>query len=96
MNPLFYLDDETLKMAKECKLDKKLIRRCSKTKNSLEKEDVIYHRNLQTQIYSVTSQCNKNIRKLNNEIIHYGDKPTETLDNFGELKDKLKEKYKIN
>jgi hypothetical protein len=88
-----YLDDKTIEIAKEYDLDKKLIRKCIKTKNSFDKEDVIYHRNLQTQVYAASNYTNKDARKVNNQIIHYGDKPNELLKDLPKLQKELQEKY---
>lgn len=92
--PTFYIDDKTLELAKEYELDKKLVKRCKRTCDSLEKEDVIYHRNLQTQVYAVTKYSDKKVRKVNNEIIHYGDKPDETLEDFPKMQQELRNKLK--
>lgn len=88
-----YLDNKTIKIAKEYKLDKKLISRCQKSKESFNKEDAIYHRNLQTQVYSVSNYTNKDVRKDNNQIIHYGDKPNEPLKDLPKLQKELHDKY---
>ena len=91
-----YLDNETIRIAKEYKLDKKLISRCMETIDSFEKDDSIYHRNLQTQVYAVSNYTNKDTRKINNTIIHYGDRPEELLKDFPKLQEELKNKYGIN
>jgi len=92
--PNFYIDDKTLELAKVYDLDKKLVKRCKRSRDSLEKEDVIYHRNLQTQVYAVSKYSNKEVRKANNVIIHYGDKPDETLKDFPKIQQELKDKLK--
>lgn len=95
-NPVSYLDNKTIDIAKDYELDRKLIKKCEKTKHSLDKEDVIYHRNLQTQVYAVSTHNNKDIRKVNNQILHYGDKPNQTLDGLPQLKEELIKKYNLS
>lgn len=84
-----YIDNKTIKIAKDYKLDKKLIKKCGMTKDSLDKEDVLYHRNLQTQVYATSNYTNRNVRKINNQIIHYGDKPNELLKDLPKLQKEL-------
>lgn len=90
-----YLDDRTLERARCHALDKNLINKCDKSKKSLEKEDCLYHRNLQTQVYSVSGYNNKDIRKINNQIIHYGDKPSQQMIDFAQFKNRLIDDHKL-
>lgn len=90
-----FIDDETIETAREHKLDKKLIKKCERHMNSLEKRDVLYHRNLQTQVYSVSGYNNPTARTVNNSVIHYGDKPNETLENFKAFKQRLRTTYNL-
>ena len=91
-----YLDDKTIKVAKEYKLDKKLISKCQKSKHSFDKGDTIYHRNLQTQVYTVSNYTNRDVRKDNNKVIHYGDKADEPLKDLAKLQKELYDKYEID
>ena len=87
--PYGYVDDETIELAKKHNLEKERIKHAEETKNSLEVKDCKEHRNLQNQVRRKTGYNNRKARNINNEIIHYGDKPHQTLKKFPEFQKKL-------